>query len=80
MIHEHSEGGCLKRTSVLLEVVVEVGVRNGDKVSGVGEVEKSVVVVLVVVQVGREVDVVDPYVGGNLDGNGIAADDFLDRD
>lgn len=47
-----------------LPVVVDVGVGDGDEVGGVGEVDQSVVVVLVVVKVGGEVDVVDPDVGG----------------
>jgi hypothetical protein len=49
-----------------LPVVVDVAVGDGDEVSGVGEVNQSIVVVLVVVTVGREVDVVDPDVGGDL--------------
>jgi len=42
----------------------------------VGDVEKAVVVVFVVVAVRGEVDVVDPDVLGDLDGDGVAADDF----
>lgn len=54
-----------------LPVVVDVAVGDGDEVSRVGEVDQSIVVVLVVVTVGGEVDVVDPNIGGFLDANGI---------
>jgi hypothetical protein len=60
-----------------LPVVVHEAVGDGDVVSGVCNVEETVVVVLVVVEVGGEVDVVNPDVLGFLDGNGIAADDLL---
>lgn len=43
-----------------LPVVVEEGVGDSDEVSGVGDVKKTIVVVLVVVTVGGEVEVVDP--------------------
>lgn len=75
-------------------VVVQVGVGDGDEVSGVGDVEKAVVVVLVMVAVGGEVEVVDPdvlrlvgcqcmFTGSNvrsylLDGDSITTDDLLD--
>lgn len=36
-------------------VVVEVGVRDGDPVGGVGDVKETIVMVFVVVQVGGEV-------------------------
>jgi hypothetical protein len=51
-----------------LPVVVDVAVGDGDEVGGVGEVDQAVVVVLVVVTVGGEVDVVDPDVVGQLCG------------
>ena len=47
-----------------LPVVVEESVSDGDEVSGMGDIEKTVVVILVVVTVRREVEVVDPDVGG----------------
>lgn len=61
-----------------LPVIVELGVRDGDEVSGVGQIEKTVVVVLVVVAIGREIEVVQPNVGGLLDGNSITADNLLE--
>jgi len=54
-----------------LEMVVEVGVGDGDVVGGVGDVAESVVEVLVVVHVGREVQVVNPDVCCGLNANGI---------
>lgn len=45
-------------------VVVQEGVGHGDEVGGVRDVEEAVVVVLVVVAVGGEVEVVDPDVLG----------------
>lgn len=56
-----------------LVVVVELGVGNGDPVGGVAHVEQTVVVVLVGREVGREIHVVDPDVGGLLDADGIAS-------
>lgn len=65
-----------------LEVIVELGVGDGHEVSRVGDVEEAVVVVFVVGEVGREVDVVDPDVGGGagLDADGVAiiGEDFGD--
>lgn len=54
-----------------LPVVVDVRVRHGHVVTGVGDVDQAVVVVLVVVQVAGDVDVVDPDVVGGLDGDGV---------
>jgi hypothetical protein len=45
-------------------VVVQEGVGHGDEVGGVRDVEQAVVVVLVMVAVGGEVEVVDPDVLG----------------
>lgn len=45
-----------------LPVVVEVGVGDGDPLRGVGNIKQTIVVVLVVVKVGRQVTVVDPDV------------------
>ena len=59
-----------------LPVVVEEGVGDGDVVGSVGYVEKPVVVVLVVVAIGAEIDVVDPDVLSDLDGDCVAAYDF----
>jgi hypothetical protein len=55
-----------------LVVVVEVGVGHGDEVGGVGDIEETVEEVLVLRQVGRELTVVNPDVGGLLDTDGIA--------
>lgn len=54
-----------------LEVVVEVGVGDGDVVGGVGDIAESIVEVLAVVHVGREVQVVHPDVGCGLNSDGI---------
>lgn len=45
-----------------LPVVVKESVSDGDEVGGVGDIEKTVIVILVVVTVGREIEVVDPDV------------------
>lgn len=65
-----------------LPVVVQVAVADGDVVRAVGDVEKTVVVVLVVVHVGRQVKVVEPDVAGGLDGEGVAgiSEDLADLD
>ena len=47
-----------------LPVVVEEGVGDGNEVSGVGDVKETIVVVLVVITVGGEVEVVDPDILG----------------
>ena len=47
-----------------LPVVVEEGVGDSNVVGGVGDVEKTIVVVLVVITVGGEVEMVDPHVLG----------------
>lgn len=47
-----------------LPVVVDVAVGHGDVVRATLEVEETVIVVLVVVLVRRDVDVVDPDVAG----------------
>lgn len=52
-----SDEGCLP-------VVVDEGVGDGDPVSSVSDVQESVIVVLVVVEVGREINVINPDVGG----------------
>lgn len=54
-----------------LVVVVEVGVGDGDEVRGVGDIEETVVEVLVLGQVGGQLTVVDPDVGGLLDTDSI---------
>lgn len=51
-----------------LPVVVDVAVGDSDVVSGVGDVDQTIVVVLVMVTVRGDVDVVDPDVGGILCG------------
>lgn len=60
-----------------LPVVVEVGVGDGDVVCSVGNIKETVVVVLAVVHIGGELDVVNPDVLGELDGNGVSADNLL---
>ena len=61
-----------------LPVVVEVGVGNGDIVNSVSNIEKTIIVVLVVVLVGAQVEVVNPDITGRLDGNRISANDLGD--
>jgi hypothetical protein len=53
------------------DVVMEVVVRNGHKVGGVGQVNQAVVLVLVALPGGGQVAVVDPDVLGEVDGDGI---------
>lgn len=64
-----------------LPVVVDVAVGDCDEVCGVGEINQAVVVVLVMVPVGRDINMVDPDVGGELDSNGITvcSKNLLDR-
>jgi hypothetical protein len=57
-------------------VIAKDTVGDGDEVSGVSDVEKTVVVVFVVGAIRGEIDVIDPDVGCVLDGYGVAADDF----
>lgn len=54
-----------------LPVVMEVVVGDGDPVTTVGDVKQAVVVVFVMVHVGGEIVVIDPNIGGGLNGNGI---------
>lgn len=54
-------------------MVVEVGVGNSNPVGGVGDVNQTVVVVLVDAQVAADVQVVEPHVGGLLNGDAVAA-------
>ena len=53
-------------------MVVNVRVGDGDPLAAVVDVDQAVVVVLAVVHVARNVAVVDPDVGGGLDGDGVA--------
>lgn len=64
-----------------LPVVVDVAVGDGDIVASVGDIDETIVVVLVVVPVGRDIDMVDPHVGGGLDADSIAVvrENLLDR-
>lgn len=55
-----------------LVVVVDVAVGDGDPVGFPGDVQETVVVVLSRVEVGAQVNVVNPHVGGRLDTDGIA--------
>lgn len=55
-----------------LPVIVDEGVGDGDVVSRVGKINGPIIVVLVVISVGGDVDVVKPDVGRLLDGQGIA--------
>jgi hypothetical protein len=59
-------------------VVVEVAVRDGDVVAGVGDVQQAVVVVLAHVKVTADVEVIEPDVGGLLDANAVAALDLAE--
>lgn len=63
-------------------VVVQEGVGDGDKVGGVGDVDEAVVEVFAAVEVGGEVAVVDPDVGGFVDADGVAfaVVDIVDAD
>lgn len=54
-----------------LPVVVQVRVRDCDTVASVGDVEQAIVVVLVVVPIGREIDVIDPNAVSLLDSDGV---------
>lgn len=56
-----------------LEVVVEVRVADGQVVRAVAEVCQAVVVVFARGQVGAEIEVVQPDVGGRLDADCISA-------
>jgi hypothetical protein len=55
---------------------MEVGVRNGDVVTGVGDVQKAVIVVLVYAEVTANIEVIEPNVAGLLDSKAIAALDL----
>jgi hypothetical protein len=70
-----------------LPVVVEVGASDGDSVRAVGDVEETIIVVLVVVTVAGEVDVVNPDLRSLLDADSITGlskdlrdDDVTDDD
>lgn len=54
-------------------MVMEVGVRDGDVVAGVGDIQKAVVVVLVHAEVTANIEVIEPNVAGLLDSNAITA-------
>lgn len=51
---------------------MNVAVRDGHPLAGVGHIDQAVVVVLVVVQVTGQVNMVDPDVLGRLNSNSIA--------
>lgn len=53
-------------------VVMNVAVRDGNPLAGVGHIDQAVVVVLVVGQVTRQVNVVDPDIVGRLNSDGVA--------
>lgn len=63
-----------------LPVVVEVGVRDGDEVGAVGDVEETVQVVLAGGEVAGELAVVNPDVGDLVEGDGVAVlgEDLVD--
>lgn len=63
-----------------LVVIVNIAVGDSDPVRAVGHVNESIVVVLAVSLVGRNVNVVNPNVLGVIDTDGIASfgDDFGD--
>jgi len=56
-----------------LPVIVETAVGDGDAGAAVRDVDKAVVVVLVVAHVARDVDVVDPDAVGGLDTDGVSS-------
>jgi hypothetical protein len=51
---------------------MDVAVGNRDIISGVGQINQTIIVVLVMISIRGHVHVVDPYVGGKLDTDGIA--------
>lgn len=53
-------------------MIVNVAVRDGNPLAGVGHIDQAIVVVLVVVQVAGQVNVVNPDVLGCLNSNSIA--------
>lgn len=53
-------------------MIVQVGVGNGDPFSSVGDIEKTVQIILASAEVAREIAVVNPDVGGLVNANGIA--------
>lgn len=53
-------------------MIVEVGVRDSDPISTMGNVKKTIKVILSKAQIAREIAVVNPYVGGLIDTNSIA--------
>ena len=57
---------------------MEVGVRDGDVVTRMGDVQKAVVVVLVHAEVTADIEVIEPNVAGLLDSNAIAALDLAE--
>jgi hypothetical protein len=52
-------------------VVVEVGVGDGHPLAGVGDIAKTVIIVLVVSQIGGQVAVINPDILGVLDSDRI---------
>jgi hypothetical protein len=59
-------------------MVMEVGVRDSDPVGRVGDVNQAVVVVLVLTKVTAHIEVIEPDVGGILDGEAIAPNDLAE--
>lgn len=59
-------------------MVMEVGVRHGDPISCVGDVNQAVVVIFALAKVTAEIEVIQPDVGGLLDSNAITAFDFAE--
>jgi hypothetical protein len=57
---------------------MEVGVRYGDVVTRVGDVQKAVVVVLADAEVAADIKVIEPNVAGLLDSKAIAALDLAE--
>lgn len=59
---------------------MEVAVRDGHPLAGVGHIDQAVVVVLVMIEIAGQVNMVDPDVVGCLNRNSIAvvSDDLAD--
>lgn len=63
-----------------LPVIMQIRVRDRDGVDTVSEIKQAIVVILVMVAVGPELDVVNPNAVGRLDGEGVAGigENFVD--
>jgi hypothetical protein len=55
---------------------MEVGIRDGDPVSSVGQIDQTIIEVLVVASNSREITMVNPDISGLLDGNCVTVVSF----